>query len=104
MAAYAAYTVVSSFVDTKDSNRFYDVGETYPREGYEPDEVRVASLTSENNKAGRVLIELVEDEEQNKDENFPKHTGGGWYELSNGEKIQGKDEALEAEAQLQSGE
>lgn len=28
---------------------------------------------------------------------FPKHTGGGWYELSNGEKVQGKDEAKEAQ-------
>ena len=28
---------------------------------------------------------------------FPKHTGGGWYELSNGEKVQGKDEAEKAE-------
>ena len=29
-----------------------------------------------------------------KDE-FPKHTGGGWYELSNGDKVQGKQEAKE---------
>ena len=28
-------------------------------------------------------------------EDFPKHTGGGWYELSNGEKVQGKQEAKE---------
>jgi uncharacterized protein YdhG (YjbR/CyaY superfamily) len=31
---------------------------------------------------------------------FPKHTAGGWYELSNGDKVQGKDNALEAEAAL----
>lgn len=31
---------------------------------------------------------------------FPKHTGGGWYELSSGDKVQGKDKALEAEAAL----
>lgn len=30
-------------------------------------------------------------------EKFPKHTGGGWYELSNGEKVQGKEEAKEAQ-------
>lgn len=29
---------------------------------------------------------------------YPKHTGGGWYELSNGEKVQGKEEAEEKEA------
>lgn len=28
---------------------------------------------------------------------FPKHTGGGWYELSNGEKVQGKEKAEKAE-------
>ena len=28
---------------------------------------------------------------------FPKHTGGGWYELSNGDKVQGKQEAKEAQ-------
>lgn len=30
-------------------------------------------------------------------EKFPKHTGGGWYELSNGEKVQGKEEAEKLE-------
>lgn len=24
---------------------------------------------------------------------YPRHTGGGWYELPNGEKVQGKEEA-----------
>ena len=33
-------------------------------------------------------------------QDFPKHVGGGWYELSNGEKVQGKQEAEEAEADL----
>ena len=31
---------------------------------------------------------------------YPVHTGGGWYELSNGEKVQGKQEAEKAEADL----
>ena len=31
---------------------------------------------------------------------YPKHTGGGWYELSNGEKVQGKDNAIQAEKEL----
>ncbi len=31
---------------------------------------------------------------------YPKHAGGGWYELSNGDKLQGKDRAVEAEAGL----
>ena len=28
---------------------------------------------------------------------YPKHVGGGWYELSNGERVQGKEEALKEE-------
>ena len=30
-------------------------------------------------------------------EQYPKHVGGGWYELSNGERVQGKEEALKEE-------
>ena len=33
-------------------------------------------------------------------ETYPKHVGGGYYELSNGEKIKGKDAAIEAEKAL----
>jgi len=43
----------------------------------------------------------VEGEETSIDKkDFPKHTGGGWYELSNGKKIQGKEEAISAEKEL----
>lgn len=31
---------------------------------------------------------------------YPKHTGGGWYELSSGEKVKGKDAAAAAQKQL----
>lgn len=31
---------------------------------------------------------------------FPKHTGGGVYVLSNGEKVRGKSKAIEAEQNL----
>lgn len=34
------------------------------------------------------------------DADFPKHTGGGWYELSNGDKVQGKADAQAAEKAL----
>lgn len=34
-------------------------------------------------------------------EEYPKHVGGGYYELSNGDKVQGKDKALESEKSLQ---
>ena len=40
----------------------------------------------------------------NSTEVYPKHTGGGYYELSNGEKVKGKEAAEEAEKALKDGE
>lgn len=34
---------------------------------------------------------------------YPKATGSGWYELSDGSKVQGEDEAKKAEADLSNG-
>jgi len=31
---------------------------------------------------------------------YPKHTGAGWYELSNGETVRGKEKAMKAEEDL----
>ncbi len=39
-------------------------------------------------------------EKQVETASFPKHTGGGWYELSDGSKVQGKEEAIAAEKKL----
>lgn len=45
-----------------------------------------------------------ENEDDAEDEEFPKHVGGGNYELSDGSKVKGKEKAAEAEAQLEAGE
>lgn len=34
---------------------------------------------------------------------YPRPRGGGWYELSNGQTMQGEDEAEEAERRLREG-
>ncbi len=39
-----------------------------------------------------------------KEPEWPKATGGGWYQPSNGEKIQGREEAFEAQETLGKGE
>lgn len=52
---------------------------------------------------GFLIEEILEDEEDSTVEKlypFPKHTGGGWYEISNGEKVQGKGNAEELERKL----
>jgi len=92
------YEVFKDFKDLEDKGHIYRAGDSYPREGSSPTDERIESLASENNKRKEALIQVIEAEEQ---ERFPKHTGGGYYELSNGEKVQGKEKANEAEQALQ---
>jgi hypothetical protein len=54
-------------------------------------EERFAEIISINEN----LIEGTEDVTE-----YPNHIGGGFYQLSNGEKVRGKDEALKAEETL----
>ncbi|PEZ85188.1 hypothetical protein CN374_25805 [Bacillus cereus] len=76
--------VLNAFID-KETKVGYSQGDMY-----------------ESNDSERIafLVEKGFLQENQKASKFPKHAGGGWYELSNGDKIQGKDEALEAEQSL----
>lgn len=40
------------------------------------------------------------DEGDDGEEEYPVHKGGGHYELSNGETVEGKEDAIEAQAEL----
>lgn len=44
-----------------------------------------------------IVGEKEDDKTDNEVEDYPKHTGGGYYELSNGTKVKGKEVAIEAE-------
>jgi hypothetical protein len=72
----------------KDSMKHHTVGSLYSA-----DEDRLSFLVDKG------FLER-ENAEESSNENFPKHTGGGYYELSNGEKVKGKEEALAAEEEL----
>lgn len=53
---------------------------------------------------GEDFVEVVgetNDTIENPNTEFPEHTGGGFYILSNGEKVRGKQAAIEAEDALQ---
>ena len=39
-----AYIVTCNIIDTKDNNRFYETGDTFPREGFEVSKDRLAEL------------------------------------------------------------
>ena len=83
------YKVKSNFLDKTDNRKLYKKGDPYSNK----DDDRIAFLIKEGYLEGK-----SKQPQQNKQ---IKHTGGGWYELPNGEKVQGKTEAL---AKLESGE
>lgn len=56
------YRVIKYFTDMKDKERPYHPGDTYPREGFEVSEERLAELASNKNRRGEALIELVKEE------------------------------------------
>lgn len=53
------YEVIKLFTDLKDNNYRYEVGDSYPREGYTPTEERIRELSSYANKQHTALIKAV---------------------------------------------
>lgn len=53
------FNVVKMFHDLQDNAHEYNIGDTYPREGYEPSLSRIEELASDQNLQGVPLI--VED-------------------------------------------
>lgn len=125
------YVVIRDFKDLKDNDRVYRVGDVFPHPDSAVEtfkEGRMAELLTDQNKVGEPLLAeanndvIVEEEitgENQKDSDtnnegnadstidlgdFPKSLGGGVYELSDGEKVRGKEKAVEAEAALKAGE
>ncbi|MDR7870312.1 MAG: hypothetical protein RIN55_05600 [Tissierellaceae bacterium] len=78
--------ILNSFSD-KEFKKVLLEGETV-----EMSEERVEYIISQNEN----LIEPLEEF----NDVFPRHLGGGYYVLSNGEKIKGKEEAIKAEEEL----
>lgn len=89
------YLVTAAFNDLELGRR-REIGETM-----EPDDERAERLV-----AAKVIRALREGEGDNTDntDNELVHLGGGFYQLPNGEKVRGKDKALEALVQLKAGE
>lgn len=92
--------VVNPFKEIEHNGHIYKAGDTYPAEGHVATEKRVQFLTQTHPRYKKIYLSDVVKSEKNKSLHVPKHVGGGWYELSNGDKVQGKDEAMEAESAL----
>lgn len=66
------HKVIHGFIDLKDNNHEYKVGDTYPRKGYEPTAERIAELAGADNKQGKPVIEEVKKKEPAKKTANPK--------------------------------
>lgn len=53
------FKVIYRFADLQDDNHVYEVGDKYPRDGYEVADSRIAELSGNGNKIGKPLIEKV---------------------------------------------
>jgi hypothetical protein len=81
------FAVISRFRDV-NTKEVHVVGSFYESDDVE----RVAFLQEKGY--------LEKSEKESNQDKFPKHAGGAWFELSNGEKVQGKDEAAAAQKEL----
>lgn len=100
------FKVVYPFRDLQDTGksfpdgRKYSVGDDYPATNRKVDEERLSELRGHNNKVGYPLIKDSLDKVPEGNADYPWHLGGGYYELSDGSKVRGKDEAEKAEKQI----
>ncbi|MDB0581234.1 hypothetical protein [Salinicoccus roseus] len=95
------FPVEKNFRDGQDNKRLYEKDGWYPRRGLEASDERVAELQEKGFIGGEgASDEAPEGQNDGPGTDYPKHTGGGYYELSNGEKVQGKEEAEKAEQEL----
>lgn len=56
------FKVIKAFSDGQDNMHVYNVGDDYPRKGYEPTKERVEGLLGTGNKQGTPLIESIAEE------------------------------------------
>ena len=55
------YKVIKYFTDLQDNNYAYYVGDTFPHNGVEVSDERIAELASDKNLQGVPLIEEIEE-------------------------------------------
>ncbi|MGG6836004.1 UNVERIFIED_CONTAM: Rho termination factor N-terminal domain-containing protein [Streptococcus canis] len=58
-----AYTVKARFFDLLDNSFLYEVGDSFPRKGYEPSKERLESLLSSNNTEHKPFIEASDNDD-----------------------------------------
>lgn len=91
----AKYKVLKPFKN-KNTKNWYDTGQEI-----ELSVERANEMIANQKKRGGGFLERIDETSHTADGEYPKHVGGGHYELSDGSKVQGKEKAAEAEKALQ---
>ncbi len=60
------YKVIKYFTDLQDGNHPYNVGDIFPRDGFEVLPSRIKELAGKKNRQGEPLIEKIEEEPKKK--------------------------------------
>lgn len=60
------YKVIKYFTDLQDNNHAYEVGDVFPRDGFEVLPSRIKELAGKKNLQGEPLIEEIEEEHTKK--------------------------------------
>lgn len=95
------YITTKNFVDKTDKRRYVE-NDYFPHNANkEVSDERIDELLD-----AEYITFANEPKETNEDvaEEYPKSVGGGYYQLSDGSKVQGKEKAIEAEQALKEGE
>ena len=58
------YKVISYFKDMKDNMHPYNPGDTFPRDGLKVDAKRLEELSTDKNRRGKPVIELVKEKKK----------------------------------------
>ena len=61
-----AYVVIEHFCDMQDGGRSYEVGDKFPRAGYNASQARLDTLATDRNALGRPLIKAIEEKKKEK--------------------------------------
>lgn len=58
------YKAISYFKDMKDNMHPYNPGDTFPRDGLKVDDKRLEELSTDKNRRGKPVIELVKEKKK----------------------------------------
>lgn len=104
MSETKSYEVISDFIDEETgkvvkAGSSVDVNDYRAAQLYKARVIKYVGSIQTTTPMDQTKVDAGQ-KDDHEPEKYPKHTGGGYYELSNGEKVQGKENAVEKQLEL----